>query len=111
MHRWQRQHLSYNLSVASFMCACVYVCLRVCLGKTHLREGGALHVFDCFEVSGQLLGRLRGDGLLLVLGQLLDSGGVVPQINLRSHQQERGLWTVVGDLWDPLESETEKYNR
>lgn len=48
----------------------------------YLCEGGALHVFHSLQVSGQLLGRLGGDGLLLVLGQLLYGGGVVPQVDL-----------------------------
>lgn len=71
-------------------------------GGAYLRQGGALHVFDGLQVAGQLLGRLRGDGLLLVLGQLLDGGGVVPQVDLCPHQQERGLWTVVSDFGYPL---------
>ena len=71
----------------------------------YLCEGGALHVFNSLQVSGQLLSRLRGDGLLLVLGQLLYGRGVVPQINLGPHQQEGSLWTVVSYLRYPLQTQ------
>lgn len=75
-------------------------------GGSHLRQGRALDVLHCLQVPGQLLGRLRGDGLLFVLGQLLHRGGVIAQVDLSAHQQERGLGTVVSDLRNPLEAET-----
>lgn len=62
------------------------VLVIVCrLGLTDLCESRALHIFDGLQVSSQLVGRLWGDGLLLVLGQLLDGGRVVPQVNLSSN--------------------------
>ena len=69
----------------------------------YLREGGALHIFDGPEVPGQLVSALRGQGPLFVLGQLLHSVAVVPQIHLGAHQQEGCTRTVMGDLWNPLQ--------
>lgn len=79
-------------------CTYIITCLKSC----YLCECWALHVFHSLEVSCQLLSCLRSDGLLLVLGQLLNGGRVIPQVNLSPNQQEWGLWTVVGDLWNPL---------
>lgn len=78
-----------------------YIYLKLC----YLCERRTLHIFHSLEVSCELLSCLRSDGLLLVLGQLLDGGRVIPQINLSPDQQEGGLWTVVGNLWNPLLSD------
>ena len=68
----------------------------------YLRQGGTLHVFDGLEVASKLLRHLRGDGLLLVLGELLHGGRVIPQVDLSAHQQKGSLGTVVSYLRDPL---------
>ena len=73
----------------------------------HLCERRALHVFDSAEVAGQLVSALGGQGALFVLGQLLHSVAVVPQIHLGAHQEERGAGTMMGDLRDPLQAQTE----
>lgn len=68
-------------------------------------ERRALHVFDGLQVPRQFLRRLRSDGLLLILGKFLNSGGVVSEINLRPDKQKRSLRTMVSDLRDPLKRE------
>ena len=75
-----------------------------------LREGGALHVLDCSEFPGQLLCGLDCDGLLLHLGELLNGGCVITQINLCAHQEEGGLGTVVGDFRNPLQGQQKNVN-
>lgn len=80
--------------------------IMISCDPTHLCQSGALHVFDSLQIAGQLLCRLRSDGFLFVLGKLLNSRRIISQINLCPHQQERGLWTVVGDLRYPLKNQT-----
>ena len=50
--------------------------------SSDLGESRALDVFDGAEFFGQLFAHLKGEWLLLVLGQLLDCGGVVAEIDL-----------------------------
>ena len=50
--------------------------------SSDLGESRALDVFDGAEFFGQLFAHLEGEWLLLVLGQLLDCGGVVAEIDL-----------------------------
>ncbi len=73
---------------------------------TYLREGRALDVLYGPELLRQLLSDLQGERLLLVLGQLLYGGCVVPQVDLSPDQQEGGLLAVVGDLGDPLRNKS-----
>ena len=70
----------------------------------YLSEGRALDVFDCAKFLGQLFSHFQGQRLLLVLGQLLDGGRIVSQIDLGADQQERGLLAVVCDLRYPLQT-------
>ena len=67
-----------------------------------LGEGRTLDVLDGLELARQLLALVDGDDALLVLGQLLDGGGVVAQVDLRADQQEGRLLAVVRDLGHPL---------
>lgn len=88
-----------------------YVITGVCGCSFNLCEGGALHVFDSSEVSGQLLTTLRRYGPLLVFGKFFHSVTVIPQVNLSAHKKEWSAWTVVRDLWYPLrERERKKRN-
>lgn len=66
-------------------------------------ERGAFHVFDGFQVPRQFLRSLGSDGLLLILGELLDRRGVVSEVNLGPDEQKRSLRTMVSDFGDPLE--------
>lgn len=82
---------------------CHYGCVRLlCSFLSHLCEGGALHVFDSSEVSGQLLPTLGRYGALLIFGKFFHSVIVIPQVDLSAHQKEWSAWTVVRDLWYPL---------
>jgi hypothetical protein len=63
-----------------------------------LGQGGALDILDGSELSRQSLSRLRGNRPLLLSGQLLEHRGVVPQIDLRSHDETWHPRTMVVDL-------------
>lgn len=67
-----------------------------------LRQRRALDVFDRLQFLGQLLALLQRDGLLLVLGQLLQRALLVTQIDLRADEQEGRLLTVMRYLRHPL---------
>ena len=71
---------------------------------TNLCKSGALNIFDSFEISGKFLACFHAHRLLLVLGEFLDGGGVVAQINLGSDEQERRLRAVMRDFRHPLQS-------
>ncbi len=45
---------------------------------TYLGKGRALNVFDRPEFLGKFFSRFQREGLLFVLGQLLDGGRVIP---------------------------------
>jgi len=61
--------------------------LEVLVGANLLRDGGTL---------------LLGHGLLLVLGQLLNGLGVVPQVPLAANQDDGEALAKVENLRDPL---------
>jgi hypothetical protein len=69
---------------------------------TYLRKGGALDILDGLELFGELLADVERHGFLLVLGQLLDHGRIVAQVDLRSHQQEGRLVAVMRYFRNPL---------
>lgn len=84
------------------MCPCA--CFS-CREGSYLRESRALHVFYRLEIASQLFCGLGCDRLLFVLGELLDGGGIVAQVDLRAHQQEGGLGAVVSYFRHPLQEE------
>jgi len=58
-------------------------------------EGRAFQVFYRFDFVTQFLAFVGGDGLLFVLLQLFQSLLVFPKIDLRSNQDDGGLWTMM----------------
>ena len=62
----------------------------------------ALDEHDGLQLLGKALALLLAHRLLLVLGQLLQGLGVVPQVHLGAHQEEGRLGAVALDLRHPL---------
>ena len=63
----------------------------------NLGEGRALDVLDSSEFLGKFFSHLEGERLLLVLGQLLDRGGVVAQVDLERQEGRQvggGVWVI-----------------
>lgn len=77
----------------------------------HLRQCGTFDIFDGLQLLGQLLALLHRDGLLFVLGQLLQRAALVPQVDLRADQQEGRLLAVVRYLGHPLHNTSKRERR
>jgi hypothetical protein len=67
-----------------------------------LGEGRALYVFDCAEFACKTLSGLKGDGTLLLAGELLDDGCIVSEIDLCADDETGDTGAVVVDLGEPL---------
>ena len=63
-----------------------------------LCEGRALQVFDGAELARQALALVGCNGLLAILGELLDRGRVVSQIDLGADNQARHAGAMMPDL-------------
>ena len=97
--------LFLSISLPPSLSLTLYTC-----AYTHLRKGRALHVFDGMQLSHKAFPCFLCDGPLLVFGKFLHGGGVISQVNLSPHQQERRPLTVVCNLRHPLNNKNLKHH-
>lgn len=67
-----------------------------------LREGGTLEVLHGADLLGHAQALWVGDRSELALLQLLHRPRVLSQVELRAHQDDGRIWTVVAHLGVPL---------
>ena len=67
-----------------------------------LGQGRALKVLGSSNLLGEPQSLLVGNGVCSLLVELLQSSGVVPQVNLGADEDHGGAWGVVADLRVPL---------
>lgn len=70
--------------------------------QTLLRQSRTLHIFHRPKFPCKPFSQLTRYGSLLLSSKFLNDLTVVPQINLRAHDEARHTRTVMVYLWEPL---------
>ena len=70
--------------------------------KTLLRQGRALHVFDCTQFPGKMFARLSWNRPLFLPCKRLYDSTVISQIDLRPDDEAWYPRAVMVHLWEPL---------